>query len=789
MIVRAFFRFLLKTPYSLALAILGVTMGVASITSVHIVSANVSLQLDRLTTFGLTEFTHVLQMAGNAAEGGGAPLDADTFFAMRAAWRNGEYPSIDAMSVVIDENTEVAGRNVRVIGVDVFDGAVFDSLTAETGQVEMGSFDIDSVWIDEELVDGLPYAVNGVLAAGSRVLVCDIGLAQSILDWPPTKLSYIGVKVRDPWASLRALAERLAPGISAGIPESQMHSLTDALAGKWQVISIEAQNPAGQFGRSVLFNVGALGVLAMVVAWLLIYQVAMTWLRRLWPVMQRLYVVGVDWRQLGAVFVLAMLSLGVIASAFGVILGGLLAHGLLSRVLQGAVPQVFDTTVIVKGLASGVIVCVVGAVLAYMHNQRADQIGLRHAGWRILLILVLLGVLLAGIWLPQWGLFGGFGSMAAASVLAAVLLQPALKLLKRRSRWIKGSLLMRLSVREVLWYATELGVAIVGLALALASAIGVGLMVDSFRSDFAAMLDRRLSYDFVVEGDARLLAQAERKLVDTMGDKTARLQRYYSTVVRSGTVPIELVATRMDALEAQRYGIDRALEPSEVLVSEQLSRALDLRVGDALTLFARERRVRGVFSSFGDVQPRALLHTNDAPLGEMVLTELRINGADAIVDALSALPLNVSEQAAMRRSALRAFDRTFSITDVLLALALIVAAIGIYIALNAMRLNRPTSRKILEGLGLSNWEILGVNAARGVGVGAAAVGLALPLGLAFAWILCRVVNPRAFGWTIDLTVSLPPIVTPLGITAAAVLAASVLLPGTREMSVAALRDE
>jgi putative ABC transport system permease protein len=60
--------------------------------------------------------------------------------------------------------------------------------------------------------------------------------------------------------------------------------------------------------------------------------------------------------------------------------------------------------------------------------------------------------------------------------------------------------------------------------------------------------------------------------------------------------------------------------------------------------------------------------------------------------------------------------------------------------------------------------------------------LALPLGLAMAWTLCTVINPRSFGWTVDLHLAvsawLPPLL--LGLLAAVLTGA---LPAPRERGV------
>jgi putative ABC transport system permease protein len=57
--------------------------------------------------------------------------------------------------------------------------------------------------------------------------------------------------------------------------------------------------------------------------------------------------------------------------------------------------------------------------------------------------------------------------------------------------------------------------------------------------------------------------------------------------------------------------------------------------------------------------------------------------------------------------------------------------------------------------------------------------LALPLGLAMAWTLCAVINPRSFGWSIELHLPVSAWLPPLALGLLAALVAGAL-PAPRE---------
>jgi len=153
--------------------------------------------------------------------------------------------------------------------------------------------------------------------------------------------------------------------------------------------------------------------------------------------------------------------------------------------------------------------------------------------------------------------------------------------------------------------------------------------------------------------------------------------------------------------------------------------------------------------------------------------------ADALSEWEMQFPwLQIQTRAAMRTLALEIFDRTFSITRVLTLLSLLVASVGMYNALLALRLNQSRSEKLLQALGVTPGERRGMALRRALMVGGAAMALALPLGIGMAWLLCEVVNPRAFGWSLNFSPAPVEIALPL-VLALLVAVVTGLLPTPR----------
>ena len=766
MIALALLRFLARTPWSTAMALLGMALGVTSIVSVHLVSASISSRLDGLVPGALAEYSHYLHRDN---------LHTADYFALRKQWRAGALPTIKQLSPLVDATTTLEGQSVRVLGADLLANLPSVGVTDIAEQ-----FSWHGAWVDKSLKDQLSIPINGIIEAPKGTLLADIATAHDLLGWPTHQLSYVGLVLGDAFAGPIETAEKLLPGFGAGFPSARPRL---DLAPGWQLISTAEQYPAREFGKSILFNISALGMLALLVAWLLIYQVAVSWLRRLWPVFDRLHVLGVEWQQLRAYFLFSIGLIATLAAALGLAAGWWLASWLLEMAApEQEINLHLDSWVIFKAVGSAIAVCLLGGAWAFHRSKQTVS----HSYLPAILTLLLLAAATWCVFQPQTGLAGGFFAIAVLSLAASQAIAPLLIQLKRWATMIRGSYLLRIGIREALWHPAELSVALAGLSLAIATAIGVALMVDSFRIDFSQMLDHRLKYDLIAQGDNTALSNF------TVTNKTStladRVQVYRNTDIRVKGLSMELNTTRMDAFESSRYGYSGSLAIQDILLSEQAARSLQLSVGDALTVAGETMTISGTFSAFGDLKPR-LIVDDHSPLADALAAELQVDSVAFKSDQPGALVIELRKklpalelrlQSDIRRVALKTFDQTFAITTVLITIALLVAAISVYIAVTTMRLNRQTGRQLLNTLGVNRTEQLMMNIALGTGLGLVAIIIALPLGVMFGWILCNVINPRAFGWTIELQLSAEALLRSCAWGMLAAIAAGILQGGDHE---------
>jgi putative ABC transport system permease protein len=821
LLIRAQLRFLRRAPWSALTAWLGVALAVASIVAVHQIGTAVNHSVDAARPPHLAGLTHLVTRAD---------LSARDYFELRQAWRAAHWPQVTALVPVLDGRLDVDGLHVRVIGADWLAypvGRVQGIRTSSpTGLAPWQLLDGAGLVVDQSLdlavgteieIKGRTYTVTGVVdSALGPTILADIAVAARLLDVADDALSLIGVAAADPWAFWRRLLDALMPGFAAGLPAPALQLVSPG--SPYSIRSMDSELPAAAFARSILFNLGALGLLALVVAWFLVQQVAGIWVERQRRVFARLHAIGAEPVAVAAAFGMNFVLLGVLATLAGIAIGHWLASLLLALSLPteaaAETPVVLPAAVawplLTKAVVSGVGLCSLGGLLAL----RSAMQPARRAGegwrWRVPAALGAALLLVLGIAWEDSGLFGGFAAILALCAMLLLAVRPLFEWARRLAGAAAGrprrvtpgvshsprGLLVRLGVREALWQPRVVGVAAAALSLAAATSVGIGLMVESLRADFTRMMDARLGGDLYLTGRAAEVQAVPdwlRAWPEPVGSRSygGSLVRVSADAGARADLPVDLGYARFDTAESLRYGYPMPLRADQALINERLARALRIDRGDAVLVAGQRLIVVHVFTGFGDAEPRllvdvaALLALGLAPVFDRLTLDVASGAGQQMATQLAAAlaarwpELEITEREALRTRVLRLFDRTFAMTRALTLLALLVAAVGIYNALTALRLNQAPTRRLLTAQGVTAGEQVWVTVARSATVGGGAVLLAMPLGIGMAWLLCEVINPRAFGWTIRLALPWSGWGPPLLIGfAAAVLAG--LLPAPSE---------
>jgi putative ABC transport system permease protein len=834
LLARASARFYARHPWQLALAIAGIGLGVAVYVGVDLAndSARRAFDLSAAMIRGATTHrllavggsmpeSHFVELVVSGSVGRAAPvIESDVAIGSPAGPRY-TLLGIDPIEEVGFREYAgfVPGRDADFAELIASPGTVMipAALAAELGAGRGATIEL---WIGGRVhrarVVGTVQSLGGN-AESEPPILADIGTAQELL-------GRIGSLDRIDLV----LDERQAAALGANLP-----------AGTSLVPAGNESRALTEMTRAFNTNLTALGLLALVVGMFLIYATISFAIIQRRAVIGMLRAIGLGRRRLVGTFLIEALGIGVLGTSAGLVLGDLLARGIIGLVLQtigdlsfaatlqGAEPSVW---IYLRGAALGVGATVLAALAPALEAARAEpdvalrrttlertaQSRSRFAAWLAIPALIVAGVLLA---IESRGLLIAFAALFLVLCAGALVIPAATSQLMRLILPVArrvGGLAGTMAVRGVEASLSRTGVATAALAVAVATVIGVGLMIGSFRTSLVAWLDTTLTADIYLtpspDDPDYLSAERLATLGNLPGVRGLSLTRLIRVPTEVGELSLRAVEPGPDGWGIEIVDGDQetalrtlASSPS-VLIAEPLAFRLGWRAGDSLGLPAPTGTVAfpiaGVFRDYNTtgsalVMARGtfLRHWGDERLTGVGVHLMRgvdiAAGARAVRAALGAGGPRLRTTEEIERLSLVVFDRTFKITEVLRLLAGIVAFLGVVSAVLAFELERAREHAILQTIGFSPGQLRGLIATQTGLLGLSAGVAAIPLGCVLAALLVYVINRRSFGWSMELVLTPGPLVMGFALAVGAALLAGVYpaARGGRSTLDTALRDE
>ncbi len=802
-------RHFLHHGWQTALAVLGVGLGVTVVLGVDLAvsSARRAFTLSAETVAGPA--THRV-VAGPA----GLP---DTSYAVLR-----DLPGVRAAAPVVDGHVVTPdGVVLRLLGVDPFAESAFrrygsagqaaarlligdrtglvSRSTAQAlgvGEGDRVRFDVGG-HLDSVAVAALIAPASGVARVGLEgLLLVDIGTAQALLGRPG--LDRIDLILTDGGSS----------AVASAIPPDASLQAAGASAAGFERMT-----------RSFDLNLRAMSLLALIFGLFLIYNsvtFSVVQRRRLLATLRAL---GATRRQLFRLVEGEALVLGLAGAAIGLTLGTALGHGLVrlvTRTIQDlyfvvAVQELLVTPrVVAKAAALGVLGTMAVAVpaaaeAAGTHPRTALLRSTLEQGLRCRLPLIsgsglalvaIGGLVLVASTSVDGSFVGLFGVILGLALLTPITTLLLVRLLKRpigRAFGVVG----RMAAGGVVTGLSRTAPAIAALTVAVAATLGVTLMIGSFRGSLIQWLDRTLAADLYVSparpaGTGSPPAALDPASIVALASDpaVAEVRRYWRGTVPAVGGPVGLMAVDRDNRLADQFEILDgtahwgAFDAGKaVLASEPFAFRSDVAPGDTLTFQTATGSVgipvAAVFRDYGSDQGMVMMGYEayrrlwrDSTVTAVALNLVAGADAGAARDRLaSAAPsgqaLAIRSDRALAEASLDVFDRTFAITDVLRALTLIVAFVGVVSALMALQLERARELGVLRANGMTPGQLGSMVASQTGLMGLVAGIMALPMGALLAGLMIEFVNRRSFGWSMELAVPPAALLQALAVAVAA----------------------
>jgi putative ABC transport system permease protein len=667
------------------------------------------------------------------------------------------------------------------------------------------------------------FVISGMLPGvtdGQRVAVADIADVQ----WrfgQLGRLQRIDIRLEE-----GASAERVENAISAVLPANAELATPESEARRGDSLS-----------RAYRVNLDMLALMALLSGGFLVYSAQSLSVARRRPQFALLRVLGV--KRKGTL--LQVLTEGAVVGGFGAVAGLGLGLGLATLALgffggdlgggyfRGSRPElIFAPGAAVVFLLLGMAAALAGSLIPAREAAKAQPaVALKNLGDVIdprssppilpPLLLLVAGAgaaLLPPVWdLPLFGYFG-IGLMLAGGVAAMPLLA---RLLLAPMQRMKLTATLDLAVKRLWGAPSQAAIALCGIVASTSLVVAMAVMVASFRGSVDEWIGQVLSADvyFYVEGGGNfgLNEPEQERLAATPGVASIDYLRPTQLRLSPELPPVALIARVVDDADPGRnLPLTGASLPPPPLtipvwVSEAMVDLYGFRPGDRIALPVgngadTEPRffVAGVWRDYARQHGAVALRNADYTrlTGDDLRSEGGVTlapGADAdnvIADLRASLPdalagrVNFGMPGEIREAALRTFDRSFAVTYLLEAIAILVGLAGVAASFSAQVLARTKEFGMLRHVGVLKRQIMLMLAAEGALLGVVGVVAGSALGLVISQVLIHVVNPQSFHWTMETRL---PLMLFAGVAAALILAAAgtALLAGRRALSTDAVR--
>lgn len=711
-------------------------------------------------------------------------------------------------------------RKSYVEAADALGGGGLSEIVAGTGDIPMSRFaDLRrSGWLVSPVVDGwLPASGGRVRLMGIDPFtlpndnsmggaVRDIGIADfrgeagSILAAPQT-----AERLRATWGARIRAVDGLAPGLAIADLEAAQEILGRAGVDRLIVaagqplrrpplseiapeLTIKTPTTAEDLSRltdSFHLNLSAFGLLSFAVGLFIVNGAVGLAFEQRRPVFRTLRALGVTARALVVLLGVELLLIALVAGAFGVLLGYVIAAALLPDVaatLRGLYGASVEGVLTLSPLwwLSGLAVAILGTALASVTGlariARLQPLApARPRAWAMVTGRDMRRQLfVAGLFLvvALLALVFGSGLIAGFTLLGSLLLAAALALpaflaicLATAARTATGPL------QTWFWADTRqqlpgLSLALMALLLALAANIGVGTMVESFRLTFTGWLDQRLASELYVSAELEEDVPALLAFLEPQTDAILPIWSVDAEIMGApgeifGVVDHETYRDNWPMLQSLPDAWDKLAIGEGVLVNEQLARRENLEPGEALPLPGGIAPIIvGVYSDYGNplgqaILPNAVL-VSTYPETDRLDFGIRVDPArvEALKAALTedfGLPEeNLVDQAALKAFSIQIFERTFAVTGVLNVLTLGVAGFAILTSLLTLAGMRLPQLAPIWALGTTRATLGRIELLRALVLALLTFILSIPVGLGLAWVLLTVINLEAFGWRLPM---------------------------------------
>jgi putative ABC transport system permease protein len=777
-------------PLRLALTIACIALGVALGVAVHTINASALTEIDRAAR----------ALAGRADLEVRGPRNGfdDARFVEIAS-----LPEVAAASPVVEVDAAIPGRDdtLRVVGIDPFRVTRLQPALVAAGESTglaqaIGLLDPKNAWLTPAAAQRLGLRIGdkfrtvsasgevewhaaGILEAlseGGDLAVVDIAAAQARLG-RVGRLSRIDLRLHAD-VDRKAFAARLASTLPPGLVVAPAAS---------------AAGRAESLSRAYRVNLDALALVALATGAFLVFSTLALQAARRRQEFALLRALGVTRGGVRLLLALEAGAIGLAGAVLGTTLGLVASRELLARVGGDLGAGYFlgtslfspDIRAIALIGALGVLTALAGAIWVAHAVARIDvaealrdrmldlPVARPRNAW-IALLLALGGAPL--LFLPPVGEIpvGGYAAITVWLAAAVAAIDPLCRALLAHDTG-NASVVSSLALAQVRHLPGHLAASVAGIVLSTSLCVAMAIMVHSFRVSFDEWLRGVVGADLYVRsgsgGDTGFFTRDEEERLASLPEVRAlESLRYDRVLLEASGAPVSIVARPITERVLRGFRATSATPARDGEAQAWISEAArDLRgwkSGDVIELPLDGKPTRlavaGVIRDYARTWGAVLIDIRDYRriTGDTRTNDFAIHlapGSDvaraerAVREALpAARGLRFEDAVGIQRRSLELFDRSFTITYALEAIAILIGLAGVTSSFAALAWSRRREFGVLRFLGLRRREVLQILTLEGAATGALGAAIGLLAGLAISLVLVHIVNRQSFHWTLEM---------------------------------------
>lgn len=363
----------------------------------------------------------------------------------------------------------------------------------------------------------------------------------------------------------------------------------------------------------------------------------------------------------------------------------------------------------------------------------------------------------------------------------------------------------------------QAGIALGGVLASFSLMVAMAIMVASFRTSVDQWVLRILPADVYVRsasaGATGGLTPAEQQALGAVpGIARIEFLRIRSVSLAAERPNVAVLARDVDPADpgramvmvgepgpAQQASASVTLPPA--WVSEAMADLYGARTGSTLHLplqgKQRQFRVAGIWRDYARAGGAVIVRrsdyiamTGDRDAGDAAIWLAKGATAAQVQESIRRLPfgelLETSVPSEIRNLTLKIFDRSFAVTYLLEAIAIVIGLFGVAATFSAQTLARSREFGMLRHVGVTRGQILGILALEGGALTTLGILAGFALGWVISLVLVHVINPQSFHWTMQMHYPWPLLAT-VALALLLSAAATALLAGRQSLSEGPIR--